>query len=116
MMAFSEFEIKKIDKEMSEYIEKIRPPAHIRKELDFEYRLNKQAIELFEVRPDWQDKTKKTYGGVFKATYTKTIGKWKLYWMRADLKWHRYEPYPEAQTLKEVLSVVESDEYACFFG
>lgn len=44
-MALSEFEIKKIEKEMSEFLEEIRPPVHIRKELDFEYKINKQAIE-----------------------------------------------------------------------
>jgi len=115
-MALSEFEIKKIEKEMSEFLEEIRPPVHIRKKLDFEYKINKQAIELLEVRPHWRNDSEKTYSGVAKISYTKTTKVWKLYWMRADHKWHKYEPHPFGKTLKELLSVIKEDEYACFFG
>ncbi len=53
---------------------------------------------------------------VAKATYVKTQGIWKVYWQRADLKWHGYEPDPEVETLQEFLAIVDRDEYACFFG
>jgi hypothetical protein len=36
--------------------------------------------------------------------------------MRADLKWHVYDPAPEAASIEEFLAVVDKDEYACFFG
>ncbi|HYP68298.1 MAG TPA: DUF3024 domain-containing protein [Thiobacillaceae bacterium] len=36
---------------------------------------------------------------VAKATYVKTQGMWKVYWMRADLKWHGYAPAPKVQTV-----------------
>lgn len=41
-----------------------------------------------------------------KATYVKKSGIWKVFWMRADLKWHRYEPVPEVSTLDEFLRIV----------
>jgi hypothetical protein len=53
---------------------------------------------------------------VIKATFVKRSGTWKMYWKRADLKWHRYEPEPEVETLEEVLAIAERDEYGCFFG
>ena len=53
---------------------------------------------------------------VAKATYVKSRGIWKIYWQRADLKWHRYDPGPEVKTLEEFLEVLEKDEYACFYG
>lgn len=53
---------------------------------------------------------------VAKASYVKTQGIWKIFWQRADLKWHRYEPTPAVETLEEFLAVVEKDEYACFWG
>jgi len=31
-----------------------------------------------------------------KATYVRKTGRWKIYWMRADLKWHAYPTHPEA--------------------
>jgi len=41
---------------------------------------------------------------------------WKVYWNRADLKWHSYKPVPEVASLEEFLALVERDEHACFFG
>ena len=51
-----------------------------------------------------------------RATYVKRQSLWKVYWQRADLKWHLYEPVPEVNTLEEFLRIVEADEYACFFA
>ena len=42
--------------------------------------------------------------------------KWKIYWKRADLKWHGYEPVPEVSVVEEFLAVVQKDEFSCFFG
>ncbi len=36
--------------------------------------------------------------------------------MRADLKWHRYEPVPEVNSLDEFLKIIEEDAYSCFYG
>jgi hypothetical protein len=36
--------------------------------------------------------------------------------MRQDLKWHAYQPHPVAKSINEFLSVVEKDEYHCFYG
>jgi len=115
-MAISEFELKKCEKAVKLFIEKNRPPAHIRNELDLGYRLKDQSVEIFELRPLWNNAKKIIESPVAKATYIKKQGVWKIYWQRADLKWHGYEPHPEAKSLEEFLKVVESDEYACFFG
>jgi len=41
---------------------------------------------------------------------------WKLYWKRADLKWHGYDPHPEAANLAEALRVIDEDAFRCFLG
>lgn len=38
-MALSEFELKRVEKLVGEFIQKNRPPVHIRKELDIGYRI-----------------------------------------------------------------------------
>ena len=53
---------------------------------------------------------------VAKATYVKSQAVWKVYWQRADLKWHRYDPEAAVQTLEDFLAVVEKDEFCCFYG
>ncbi|MFO7594384.1 MAG: DUF3024 domain-containing protein [Pseudomonadota bacterium] len=115
-MAFSEFELKRHEKTLKAYLEKNRPPAYIRSELDFGFRQKGQSVEIFEVRPRWDNPEEKMENPVAKATYVKTQAVWKIYWQRADLKWHVYEPHPRAKSLEEFLQVVESDEYSCFFG
>jgi len=45
-MAVSEFETKRIEKIMEGYLERTRPPVHIRNELDIAYRIDNQSIEL----------------------------------------------------------------------
>jgi len=115
-MAFSELETKKLEKTVGQFIEKLRPLPHIRSELDLAFRIREQSVEIFEVRPFWRDLTKKMEHPVAKATYVKSQGIWKVFWQRADLKWHRYEPNPEVVTLEEFLALVERDQYACFFG
>jgi spore coat polysaccharide biosynthesis protein SpsF (cytidylyltransferase family) len=115
-MAFSEFETTKFEKVVDSFIQKRRPPPHIRNELDLGFRIKGQSVEIFEIRPLWQNPKEKMEEPVAKATYVKTQRVWKVYWQRADLKWHRYDPDPEVQTLDEFLAVVDRDEYACFFG
>lgn len=46
-MAISEFEIKKIEKELEAFMKVQRPPAHIRNELDLGYRIEGQSVEIF---------------------------------------------------------------------
>lgn len=115
-MALSEFEVKRAEKIVSAFIERIRPPKHIRDKLDFDFRIKNQSIEIFGIRPLWNDSSKKVEENIAKTTYVKRSKNWKLFWMRADLEWHRYDPYPNAETLEEFLEVVEEDKHACFFG
>ena len=115
-MALSEFEIKRYEKLVSQYVKNRRPPPHIRNELDLDFRINGHSVEIFEVRPVWREPGVKIESPVAKATYVKTQKIWKIYWQRADLKWHRYEPDPAVKKIEDFLAVVERDEYGCFYG
>ena len=115
-MAFSEFELKRYEKAVKGFIERNRPPAHIRKELDIGFRQEGQSVEIFEIRPRWDNPKERIEYSVAKATYVKTQGIWKIFWQRADLKWHTYTPHPKAKSIEEFLDIVEADTHACFFG
>jgi hypothetical protein len=115
-MALSEIELKRCEKALAAFMQRRRPPPEIRCKLDLAYRISGQSIELFEIRPDWQDKTKTMEAPVAKATFIRTQNHWKVFWMRRDLKWHGYEPNQEVKTLEAFLNVVDRDEYCCFFG
>lgn len=116
-MAFTEFEIA----EHAAVIERVfwskrRPPLHLRDKVREGQRIAGQSVELFFVRPVWNDPRRQTEEAIAKLTYVRTSGVWRIFWMRADLKWHRYPPVPEAPTLEAALRIVHADAKACFFG
>lgn len=116
-MALSELEAARVRKAMDSFLERHRPPPHIRPKLDIAYRISGQCIEIFEIRPVWRGPAGgKHEGRVAKATFVRSRGVWRVFWQRRDLKWHSYEPIPEVKTVEEFVSVVTQDAHACFFG
>ena len=116
-MAISEFEIKRIKKLVGQFVESKRPAKHIRSKLDISFRISGQSFVIFEIRPKWNDSTKKIEGSIAKVTYIKSKNEWKLYWMRADLKkWHGYRPFPVSKSLEKILEVIGQDPDNCFWG
>lgn len=115
-MPLSEFERKRFERTIGEFIERRRPPVHVRPQLDLGFRVTGQSVEIFEIRPRWDKPTVTIEEAVAKATFVKRQRVWKVFWQRADLKWHRYDPVPEVPSLERFLELVEKDEHACFFG
>jgi len=115
-MALNDIERKRIEKTVDEYVQKHRPAPHIRPQLDIGFRVSGQSVEIFEIRPRWKEPSVKMEHSVAKATYVRSQGLWKIFWMRADLKWHGYEPLPAVGSIEKFLAVVEKDEHACFWG
>jgi hypothetical protein len=72
--------------------------------------------EIFEVRSRFSAPGETYEASVARATYVRTRDRWRVFWKRSDLKWHRYDPQPEVRTFPEFLSLVDRDPYACFFG
>jgi hypothetical protein len=115
-MAFDEFTRHRLEKAVGTFVEKRRPPAYMRKELDLGFRIKDQSIEVFEIRPRWQHPEEIIHSPVAKTTYVRTQDIWKIYWMRQDLKWHSYGPLPEVTIIEEFLAEVDSDPHHCFWG
>ncbi len=113
---FNDLEKKRIENIVGAYIASRRPPAHIRKEVDLDFRLSGHSIEIFEVRPVWLRDGEAQEIPIAKATFVKTRGVWQLYWQRRDLKWHSYEPLPSVITIEEVVAEIDADPCACFWG
>ncbi|WP_432470216.1 DUF3024 domain-containing protein [Amphritea sp. HPY] len=115
-MTISEFEIKRCEKELDKFLAETRPPAHMRDQLDLGYRIDNQSVEIFEIRPQWDDPANKMESAVAKATYSKKEKIWKVYWQRQDMKWHSYKPEPKVKHIEDFISLITEDAHACFFG
>jgi len=116
-MAFSPLEIA----EHTLVIEKVfwskrRPPLKFRDQIREGQRFSGQSIEFFFVRPVWDDPSRHAEEPIAKVTFVRTSGTWRLFWQRADLKWHGYKPRSEYATLAAAIRVIDEDAYCCFFG
>lgn len=101
---------------MENYISKVRPKPEIRNRLDLNYEINGQSVILNEIRPAWHNPKEILTIGYAKATYVKSNNVWKVFWKRADLKWHSYKPEPTVKALEDFLILVDQDKYRCFKG
>ena len=115
-MAFSKPEMEKYERLLEAYIEKRRPPEHIRPKLDIGYRIKGQSVEIFEIRPKWRDPDVIMESSIAKTTYVRTKRVWRVFWMRSDLKWHGYDVCPEVRSLDKFIKLVEDDALCCFWG
>ena len=115
-MAFSIEQLGNIDYFVGQWC-LFRAPLEIKKDLDYDYEIDGQAVTVFEVRPLWRGKPGELTRHPFvKFRYIKSEALWHIYWMRATGKWQAYEVNPIAKDLEEALQVIDADQYGCFFG
>jgi hypothetical protein len=114
-MSFNELELKRIDRTVGELCRcKTRP--QYADQLRFECEIDGHTLSIWEVRPPWDGVGDPTRMGVARFRFFRSRGMWLLYWMRRDLKWHRYDPARSTPDLAALVAIVESDEYGAFFG
>jgi hypothetical protein len=101
---------------MENFLARKRPPKHIRAQLDIGYKIENQSITIFSIRPQWNNPEIIREHPAAKTTFVKSKNHWKLFWMRADLKWHPYPPKPTVRSVKEFAKLVEEDRHHCFWG
>jgi hypothetical protein len=116
-VALTELETARVKRALNAFLAKRRPPPAIRRQVDIGYRITRQSVEIFEIRPAWRGKPgEMREHGVAKATFVRTPGVWRIFWLRQDLKWHSYEPAAEVGSIELFCEVVDQDKYCCFFG
>lgn len=115
-MAIETLQTLEVIEVMENFLSRKRPPEEIRNRLDIGYKIEGQSIILFEIRPQW-NKPEIIHEHPFaKTTFVKAKSNWKVFWMRADSKWHSYMPQPTVKRLSEFTTLVEEDQHHCFFG
>ena len=105
-----------VKKIIKEYIEKKRPPIELRKELDIGYTFEKNVLEIFEIRPQWNDNSKTLNIPITKVKYIKSKEIWKIYWKGGNENWKFYEPSGEINSIRDVLTEIDKDTHGCFWG
>ena len=114
-MAFSELELKRIDKTLGSIRRRLSRPEHADK-VRFVIDVDGHTVSIYEERPPWDGVGEWTRMGVARFRYTRTRGSWTLYWMPRDLKWHAYDPDAMPADLEALVALVEEGRYGAFFG
>ncbi len=113
-MPFSNLELELIDNVVGGLCRKLNKP--VIEELSIEFRIEKHDVVIFERRPAYNQPNETVEIPVAKLKYNRTKDEWQLYWMRADLKWHNYQPLSSSANLKGLVNEVHADPYGCFWG
>jgi hypothetical protein len=114
-MAFSEIELKRIEREVGGLCKR-RAPAHLQDKIRLRYAVTNQDVLIQELRPDWNDPSEWIELDIAKLRYVRTADEWRLYWKRASGKWWLYEPYSSSKTLSSMVNEIDIDSDGCFFG
>ena len=114
-MAFSEIELKNIENTVGKMCKR-RSPIDLSDELRTVYLVKGHDVTVYEERPRWSKPQEWTSEGIARFKYDRKQNIWKLYWMRQDLKWHLYEPFPESTTIETLVVEVDKDPHGAFFG
>lgn len=114
-MAFSQIELKRIEQTVGELCRK-RSPAHLSHQLRLEYSVKGHEVVLYERRPRWNNPQEWGESPIAKIKYVRAVNEWRLYWMRADLKWHEYDGCSASADLEKLVEEIDADPLACFFG
>ena len=101
---------------VGEFLEKRRPPAEYRHQVDMRVDITGSDVVIVSMRPGFKDKTKTVDHPIAKVKWNNTQKVWQLYWMRADLQWHAYPNLPETSSIRTALAEVDLDPAGCFFG
>jgi len=115
-MALDILESAPLIEQLENFINKIRPNESLRDKLDITYKIIDQSVIVYEIWPHFRDKSQKIKVDIAKATYVRTRTIWKIFWLRADLKWHTYEPTPSATKIKHFLDIIKENKLYCFCG
>ena len=114
-MAFTEIDLVYIKKTIGKMCER-RSPPHLRNELRTVYEVKGYDVIVYEERPQWNDPEKWSREPIAKFKYIRKDDRWKLYWMRGDLKWHPYEMKPATKSLGALVKEVDTDPHGAFWG
>ena len=114
-MAFSEIELKRIGGIVGPFCRR-RSPVHARHQVRTDYRVKGHDVLIYEARTVWDDPTRWMEHGIAKIRFNRRAGDWRLFWLRASLKWETYEPLAGSRDLAVVVEEIDSDPHCCFFG
>ena len=61
-------------------------------ELRVVYEVHGHTVSMYQERAPWRGEGDWTREGIARFRFNRSRGRWQLYWMRSELRWHLYDP------------------------
>ena len=92
--------------------------AEVQKEVRLGVETVANSITIWECRLPWRPEygPEWTRKGIARFRYSPSERLWTVYWMRSDLKFHRYALVGPQSGIGPLLDEVARDPHACFWG
>ena len=95
-----------------------RVPAHARDQIRIECDVAPRHLTILECRPPWREDfgPEWTRFPIARLRYTKTSKTWSLLWRDRNLRFHEYDRLAPSPRVDDLLSEIERDPTAIFWG
>ncbi len=95
-----------------------RVPAHVRDQVRVEADVGGRLVTVVECRPPWDGEVGEewTRFPIARLRYTSRTGLWSLYWRDRHARFHAYERVPATARVEDLLTEVDRDPAAIFWG
>ena len=95
-----------------------RVPPPIRDQVRVECDISTRHLTIVECRPPWHEDTgpEWTRFPIARLRYTQATRTWTLYWRDRHLRFHRYDQLPPSPSIDDLLTEIDRDPTAIFWG
>ena len=93
-----------------------RIPMHIRDQVRLAFRIDGNAVDLFEERPAFNDPSRWIEIPVARFRYFSGLNEWRLFWRDRNGRWHTYDRVLPAERFQDLLAEVDEDPTCIFWG
>ena len=114
-MALSEIQLADVERRLGAFCA-ARVPAHARSQVRLLFRIEGNAVVLFEERPSFARPAEWHASDVAKFRWVASRKVWQLYCRVRDGRWHGHEPFPESPTFAKQVDEVAADPTGIFWG
>lgn len=93
-------------------------PEHVREQIRYELETTNRIVTILECRPPWRDDLgpEWTRLPVARLRYTQTRKEWSLYWPDQHGRFREYDLIRPTRHVARLLTEIDSDPTAIFWG
>ena len=106
---------KDVETKLAAYCDNKVPKA-IRDKLALSYKIERNSIILYEIRPHYQYKNRKMECHIAKIKFLPIKREWQLYYQDRNSKWHKYWNYAPKKRISTIIKEIDRDPTCIFWG